>query len=121
MRSYTFARLLSLAAVVCVVLAGVSQVWHGVDVALSWLAVGVVLGGVGWFEAVDTARHNLAVRDRRRIPERGFLRLDPTLDLDTLDLTPSQRAIAAALQTDGAYVGDEDLLRNFPKGWQLYA
>jgi hypothetical protein len=34
------------------------------------------------------------------------VQLDPTLDLDTLGLSPSARVIARALQEYGAYVGD---------------
>ena len=40
------------------------------------------------------------------IPEGGRIQLDPTLDLDTLSLSPAAKVIARALQEYGAYVGD---------------
>lgn len=40
------------------------------------------------------------------IPEGARLRLDPTVDLDGLDLTPALRTVAQALQTYGAFVID---------------
>lgn len=40
------------------------------------------------------------------VPEGARLRLDPTIDLDLLDLPPAQRAIARAFQVYGGYVVD---------------
>lgn len=40
------------------------------------------------------------------IPEGARVQLDPTLDIDALGLTPAEATIARALQTYGAYVGD---------------
>lgn len=40
------------------------------------------------------------------IPEGARIQLDPSVDLDTLRLTPAERAIAAALQKYGAYAVD---------------
>jgi hypothetical protein len=40
------------------------------------------------------------------IPEGELMRLDPSLDLDTLDLTPFQLMVAKALQQYGAYNSD---------------
>lgn len=40
------------------------------------------------------------------IPEGALIRLDPTLDLNELALTPAVRTVARALQTYGAYVID---------------
>jgi hypothetical protein len=40
------------------------------------------------------------------VPEGARLRLDPTLDLDTLPLSPAERTVAVALQQYGAYVVD---------------
>ncbi len=42
----------------------------------------------------------------RALPAGELLRLDPTLDLDTFDLTPFQRKVAEALQVYGAYNAD---------------
>lgn len=42
----------------------------------------------------------------RGVPCGGRVQLDPTLDLDTLGLTPSGKIVAKALQIYGAYVGD---------------
>ncbi|MFN3599994.1 MAG: hypothetical protein ACK4UY_01240 [Dietzia sp.] len=40
------------------------------------------------------------------VPEGSRLRLDPSLDLDLLDLPPAQRAVARAFQVYGGYVVD---------------
>jgi hypothetical protein len=40
------------------------------------------------------------------IPEGARVQLDPTVDVDALDATPAVKMIAKALQTYGAYVGD---------------
>jgi len=40
------------------------------------------------------------------IPEGARVRLDPTLDLDSLDLTPGELVVARAMQRYGAYVVD---------------
>ncbi|GAA2564235.1 right-handed parallel beta-helix repeat-containing protein [Pseudonocardia hydrocarbonoxydans] len=40
------------------------------------------------------------------IPEGARVQLDPSLDLDSLDMTEGERTVARALQTHGAYVGD---------------
>lgn len=45
-------------------------------------------------------------RGTRALPEGARLRLDPTLDLDSLDLTPAKRTIAKALQEYGMYLVD---------------
>lgn len=47
-------------------------------------------------------------RSRRpgAIPEGARLQLDPSLDLDSLDLKPHERVIAAALQKYGMYLAD---------------
>ncbi len=46
-------------------------------------------------------------RDPWAIPEGARVRLDPTLNLDRLGLTPYERTIAEALQTYGMYLGDD--------------
>ncbi|MGQ0603335.1 MAG: hypothetical protein ACT4QE_16755 [Anaerolineales bacterium] len=45
--------------------------------------------------------------DSRALPMGARIQLDPTLDLNTLNLSPGARVIARALQEYGAYVGDE--------------
>lgn len=40
------------------------------------------------------------------IPEGARIQLDPTVDVESLDATPAVKMIAKALQTYGAYVGD---------------
>ncbi|MDN5858698.1 MAG: hypothetical protein L0H84_08740 [Pseudonocardia sp.] len=40
------------------------------------------------------------------IPEGARIQLDPAVDVDALDATPAVKMIAKALQTYGAYVGD---------------
>lgn len=40
------------------------------------------------------------------LPEGALLRLDPRVDLDALDLTTAQRAVAVAMQRYGGYVMD---------------
>jgi hypothetical protein len=40
------------------------------------------------------------------VPEGARVQLDPTLDLDSLDLGEGERIVAEALQTYGAFVGD---------------
>lgn len=40
------------------------------------------------------------------IPEGALMQLDPSVDLDSYDMEPYERAIAEALQRYGAYVGD---------------
>jgi hypothetical protein len=40
------------------------------------------------------------------IPEGALVRLDPAVDLDSLQLAPAVHAVARALQTYGAYVVD---------------
>jgi hypothetical protein len=40
------------------------------------------------------------------IPEGGRIQLDPTLDLNSLGLTPAAKVIARAMQEYGAFVGD---------------
>jgi hypothetical protein len=42
----------------------------------------------------------------RALPEGARLRLDPDLDLDTLELTAAERTIARALQVYGMYLAD---------------
>jgi hypothetical protein len=51
----------------------------------------------------------------RGIPCGGRIQLDPTLDLDTLGLSPGGKVVARALQEYGAYVGD------YSDGITLYA
>ncbi len=46
-------------------------------------------------------------RDSWAIPEGARVRLDPSLNLDRLGLTPYDRTIAEALQTYGMYLGDD--------------
>lgn len=41
------------------------------------------------------------------LPEGARLRLDPTVDLDALDLRPGERAVAQAMQTYGGYIVDQ--------------
>lgn len=63
-----------------------------------------------WFRSpASTAQGDdpqLGALPTRGIPCGGQLQLDPTLDLDTLGLTPAARLIARALQEYGAYVSD---------------
>ena len=40
------------------------------------------------------------------IPEGARIQLDPTVDVESLDATPAVKMIAKALQTYGAYCGD---------------
>lgn len=40
------------------------------------------------------------------IPEGGRIQLDPSVDVDSLDASPGVKTVARALQTYGAYVGD---------------
>ncbi|MFQ5411418.1 MAG: Ig-like domain-containing protein [Phycisphaerae bacterium] len=47
-----------------------------------------------------------AFNDPAAIPLGAHLQLDPTLDLDTLNLTPHERTIALALQEYGMVLGD---------------
>jgi hypothetical protein len=47
------------------------------------------------------------------VPMGARLRLDPTLDLDRLRLTPHERTLARALQTYGAFVGDSSGAASF--------
>ncbi len=49
---------------------------------------------------------NGLVSPDRGIPCGGRVQLDPSLDLDSLGLSPAARVIARALQEYGAYVGD---------------
>ena len=44
--------------------------------------------------------------DQDALPEGARLRLDPTLDLNTLSLTPAERTIAVAMQTYGMFLTD---------------
>jgi hypothetical protein len=44
--------------------------------------------------------------DPNAIPQGARVQLDPDLDLDTLDLTPTERVIARALQRYGMLLGD---------------
>lgn len=44
--------------------------------------------------------------DPNCVPEGARLRLDPSIDLDALEMTPGERTVARALQTYGAYVID---------------
>ena len=46
------------------------------------------------------------VTDQACVPQGARLQLDPSLDLDALDLTPVERSVAEALQTYGAYAVD---------------
>jgi hypothetical protein len=41
------------------------------------------------------------------LPEGARLRLDPTIDLDALALTPGERAVARAMQIYGGYIVDQ--------------
>jgi hypothetical protein len=63
----------------------------------------------GWFTPpASTAQAGIgddALPDRG-IPCGGRIQLDPTLDLDSLGLSDSGRAVCRALQEYGAYVGD---------------
>lgn len=47
------------------------------------------------------------INDPWAIPEGARVRLDPSLNLDRLGLTPYERTIAEALQTYGIYLGDD--------------
>jgi hypothetical protein len=49
--------------------------------------------------------------DQNAIPIGGRLQLDPSLDLDTLGLSPGAKVVARAMQEYGLYVGDN--------GWGL--
>lgn len=40
------------------------------------------------------------------IPEGGRIQLDPSVDVDSLNASPGVKTVARALQTHGAYVGD---------------
>lgn len=46
------------------------------------------------------------VKSKTALPEGARLRLDPSLDLDALGLTPAEKAIAKALQVYGMYLVD---------------
>lgn len=46
------------------------------------------------------------VESAEALPEGARVQLDPSLDLDTLDLRPYQRTIAEAMQTYGMILGD---------------
>ncbi|MBI2472385.1 MAG: hypothetical protein HYV59_14275 [Planctomycetes bacterium] len=46
------------------------------------------------------------VKSKTAMPEGARLRLDPSLDLDALDLMPAERTIARALQVYGMYLVD---------------
>lgn len=46
------------------------------------------------------------IKSKTALPEGARLRLDPSLDLDSLDLTPSEKTIARALQKYGMYLAD---------------
>lgn len=46
------------------------------------------------------------VKSKTALPEGARLRLDPSLDLDSLSLTPAEKTIARALQVYGMYLVD---------------
>ncbi|MCF6148081.1 MAG: hypothetical protein E3K37_05425 [Candidatus Kuenenia sp.] len=46
------------------------------------------------------------VKGKKALPEGARLRLDPSLDLDSLGLTPAEKTIAKALQKYGMYLVD---------------
>jgi len=49
---------------------------------------------------------NGIISESEGVPCGGRLQLDPSLDVDTLGLSPAGRTVARALQVYGAYVGD---------------
>lgn len=53
-----------------------------------------------------TATHGWSY-DSRALPMGSRIQLDPTLNINTLGLSPGAKVIARALQEYGAYVGDE--------------
>jgi hypothetical protein len=61
------------------------------------------------------AKNGNGAQKDRGIPCGGRIQYDPSIDLDTLDLTRSGRIIMQALQEYGAYVGD------FSGAMSLYA
>ncbi len=62
-------------------------------------------GGVCRYPAAKTDGSNMD-GVANPIPEGARIQLDPTVDVESLDATPAVKMIAKALQTYGAYVGD---------------
>ncbi|HJL17335.1 MAG TPA: hypothetical protein RMH99_16830 [Sandaracinaceae bacterium LLY-WYZ-13_1] len=61
-----------------------------------------------WFRAPASTGHpaNPHISEDRGVPCGGRVQLDPSVDVDALELSPAGRTIARALQEYGAYVGD---------------
>lgn len=61
-----------------------------------------------WFVSPASTGHpaNGIISESEGVPCGGRLQLDPSLDVDTLGLSPAGRTVARALQVYGAYVGD---------------
>jgi hypothetical protein len=61
-----------------------------------------------WFVPPASTGHpaNGIISESEGVPCGGRVQLDPTLDVNTLGLSPAGRTIARALQVYGAYVGD---------------
>lgn len=61
-----------------------------------------------WFTSPASTGHgrNGIITDTDGIPCGGRVQLDPSIDVDALDISESARVIARALQEYGAYVGD---------------
>lgn len=69
----------------------------------------------GYFVPPASTSHgaNGHINSREGIPCGGRVQLDPSVDIDALQLTSAGRAIARALQVYGAYVGDYSGSINF--------
>lgn len=83
----------------------ISEIAQGVIPHALFFSTDMAAEGECRYPAAKTDGSNMAGVDHP-IPEGSRIQLDPAVDVDALDASPAAEVIARALQTYGAYVGD---------------